>query len=653
MDKIRKEKEAAEYQECTFQPKLASDMRKEAGSRSGSKSPVKNPKAQKLLKRRQRQNGGAASPAMGANASEYAPVPDERARLDAMVHGGGAGSGEENMQSAGNEQDYAGQEYYPQSPAYGAQPGPAAGNGMDLMALAEAPMPGDEGFQPPPPPPPPPPAPAPAPNVGYDANEYDAAPPQTSPAVQKGWSQETVVDGQGVATANGRSGSQGGGESYVDKKLEMLRADVSGRGQGGYRQGQGTGGAFPLVDEQASNAANGSAEASGIGAAEKLAEVEDILREEKQQWVLRLKKENSTLVGVLADVRAAKKKLLTEYEKLDIERNKFYAVQAETQDSELAELLASLPLGSRSLAATKGKEALSLHGLITKLILAQRAHQKVTMDKLLKGAAVIEQAYMSNPGNTEAIKTGLNQIRDVVTYSNLGDFFDNQWGQSDASDILERRGIALSSVVPVGYEQAGDDGLGGGEAGAPVVAGEIHDHPHVKKIMAKTAALKNNLSMLRNKNKKAKTAVGAIGAAAVFREEGTKAKARRTATQMEAMGLSKNPEQPKFAAVPPEWQYVSTRCLKDAARATLLAEPRAEGMPEPLMVELIDFIADEVKDAFAPMLLPVAKAQTGEFEEGQAVAQVSLIIAAPAMQVEIAPVAMMALTYMQSRADMH
>ena len=91
----------------------------------------------------------------------------------------------------------------------------------------------------------------------------------------------------------------------------------------------------------------------------------------------------------------------------------------------------------------------------------------------------------------------------------------------------------------------------------------------------------------------------------------------------------------------------------DAARATLVAEPRAEGMPEPLMVELIDFIADEVKDAFAPMLLPVVKAQTGEFEEGQAVAQVSLIIAAPAMQVEIAPVAMMALTYMQSRADMH
>ena len=52
------------------------------------------------------------------------------------------------------------------------------------------------------------------------------------------------------------------------------------------------------------------------------------------------------------------------------------------------------------------------------------------------------------------------------------------------------------------------------------------------------------------------------------------------------------------------------------------------------------------------MLLPVVKAQTGEFEEGQAMAQVALIIAAPAMQVEIAPLAMMALTYMQSRADM-
>ena len=168
------------------------------------------------------------------------------------------------------------------------------------------------------------------------------------------------------------------------------------------------------------------------------------------------------------------------------------------------------------------------------------------------------------------------------------------------------------------------------------------------------SALKNNLSMLRDKNKKAKATGGGAGAAGVatFREEGTQAKARRTATKMEAMGLNQNIEQPKFAAVPPEWQNVTMRCLKDAARAALVAEPRAEGMPEPLMVELTEFIADEVKDSLAPMLVPVVKAQTGEFEEGQAVAQVSLIIAAPAMQVEIAPVTMMALTYMQARADM-
>ena len=65
---------------------------------------------------------------------------------------------------------------------------------------------------------------------------------------------------------------------------------------------------------------------------------------------------------------------------------------------------------------------------------------------------------------------------------------------------------------------------------------------------------------------------------------------------MEEMGLTKNPELPKFTAVPPEWQYVSMRCLKDAARKIMEAEPRAEGMPEPLMVELVDFIADEMKD---------------------------------------------------------
>jgi len=620
MDKIRKEKEAAEYQECTFQPKLSSDMKAQP-ARGQSKSPVKNQKAQKLLKRRQRQNGGGASPSP-AKASEYT--------------GGQQGAiGEENMQSAGNEQ--AG-EYYSQSP------GPS-GDDMDLIALAAEPMPGGPTspaatYQ----------EPAPQDTNGFEANDASAPPPASSPVVQKGWSQETNEP-----------------QTYVEKKLEMLRQDVSGQGQtqsqvqSATRQHQGTGGAFPMVDEQqadGSTAAYGDAGAltSSIGLVtpEKLAEVEDILKEEKQQWVQRLKKENSTLVGVLADVRAAKKKLLSEYEKLDLERNKFYAMQAEIQDNELEDLLAALPLGARSLAATKGKEALSLHGLVSKLILAQRAHQKVTMDRLLKGAAVIEQAYISDPGNTDAIKTGLNQIRDVVMYSDLSNFFENQWGQNDASDILERRGIALSSMVPVGYDQAGDDGMGTEGGGGADVGGDMAGA--LKKLSAKNAALKNNLNMLRAKNKKAKAAGGGItsgaGTDAVFLESGSKAQTRKTATRMEEMGLTKNPEQPKFSAVPPEWQYVSMRCLKDAARKILEAEPRAEGMPEPLMVELVDFIADELKDAFAPMLLPVVKAQMGEFEEGQATAQVSLIIAAPAMQVEIAPLAMMALTYMQSRADM-
>ena len=42
--------------------------------------------------------------------------------------------------------------------------------------------------------------------------------------------------------------------------------------------------------------------------------VKDILAAEKQTWVEKLKKENSILVGVLAEVRAAKKKLLNEYD---------------------------------------------------------------------------------------------------------------------------------------------------------------------------------------------------------------------------------------------------------------------------------------------------------------------------------------------------
>ena len=74
------------------------------------------------------------------------------------------------------------------------------------------------------------------------------------------------------------------------------------------------------------------------------------------------------------------------------------------------------------------------------------------------------------------------------------------------------------------------------------------------------------------------------------------------------------------------------------------------GMPGQIPILTIHIMP--IFAAFAPMLLPVVKAQTGEFEEGQAMAQVALIIAAPAMQVEIAPLAMMALTYMQARADM-
>ena len=171
---------------------------------------------------------------------------------------------------------------------------------------------------------------------------------------------------------------------------------------------------------------------------------------------------------------------------------------------------------------------------------------------------------------------------------------------------------------------------------------------------SKNAALKNNLAQLRKRNKAEKLAGGGTKVGDMERDSSARAQARKTARNLDAISADAPPPKPSWSEMPEVWQRVALDCLADRAKDAISSQPRAEGLTEAMLAELLDFVSIELKEPLAAVLLPTIRIfgvqNGGNFDEAMAIDMCSKVVAAPAFSVEMEPLCLMALTYMQTRA---
>lgn len=390
-----------------------------------------------------------------------------------------------------------------------------------------------------------------------------------------------------------------------------------------------------------------------------------LLAAEKQAWVAKLKRENVTLMNVLADVRAAKKKLMAEREAMDQEQRRVMALGIEHQESKLEQALGKLPLaGAADEADADGEE---LHAIVCKLLFRLRASQQTVLSRVLEAATDLEREHSAaRVPDVASLRNKLDTLRDVVHYSNLDQYFDRKWGAPGNSELLHRRVIAMRPA-----DAAVSDGSPGSAAGSGPLPEDMQKS--LAMLNAKNAALKNNLRQLRARNAQTKKGNGGGNAGAAAAAESPSFTPRTPVDKGLApagggMGWgapdhsprsdsSDAPRPAQWSELSPTWQQAGSQALLNTVKAEVARQPRTEGLTAREIDEVTEFVVFELLDVAAPLLVPLARLELAEMDRnpGSALdaaavlAKCEPVMKSPAVAVELDPLIVLALTYAQTR----
>ena len=413
---------------------------------------------------------------------------------------------------------------------------------------------------------------------------------------------------------------------------------------------------------------------------------------EKKAWVDRLKRENAQLVEMLSVARSAKQQVMKAAERLDIEQSKSAANKLAAAEQDLEHLIAALPIATKfpsddaenaedSLAGSAANESTGLaavppsaandsaasaqlHSTLTRLLFRLRSNQMTIFERSLEAARYAEDAFLD--GHTKSATTAVQQLRDVVQYLDLGDFFDEKWGEGSI-DVLRRRYIAMhTGMSGAGAEAAKEDEASVTEAD---MAAKDEEIAQLKEQMAEleksnskltkmNTALRNNVNSLRAKKRDATPGNGTDTPGRKVTQAGSFSTPQQQGVESPVRGDVS--EQPSWNGLSGEWAKLCWTRLVEKTTTMVKEEPLADRLPPQVISEIAEYVATELSSHFSQMLKPVIDAEFGVNSAGgplsahdtpRAAGICNQLLEHPAVTSEITPHIKMALTYVTSRSS--
>jgi hypothetical protein len=284
------------------------------------------------------------------------------------------------------------------------------------------------------------------------------------------------------------------------------------------------------------------------------------------------------------------------------------------------------------------------------------------LERSLEAARYAEDAFLE--GHPKSATTAVQQLRDVVQYLDLGQFFHEKWGEGSL-DVLRRRYIAMHTGSTRAQTEKQED--------EDTKLAKAHEaaakETEISQLKQRIAELENDVIDLTRKNKamqnnvlrlKAKKRDGAA--------PGTPGKVTTQATTSPPMfqgvespvGNAEPTEEPSWNGLSGDLAKLCWARLVDKTTGMVRQEPLADRLTPQVISEVAEYVATELSSQFSMHLKPHIEAELGANSAAVALSESDVprateicdhLLEDSSMTSEITPLIKMALTYVQSRSS--